>query len=100
MNRPSPLLTISGVAKAYGSVVALKAVDMTVRRHEIHALLGANGAGKSTLVRILAGVHPADLGTLEVEGKTANFRTPVEAMRGGIATVFQDPALIRDLTIA
>lgn len=100
MNRPSPLLTISGVAKAYGSVVALEAVDMTVRRHEIHALLGANGAGKSTLVRILAGVHPADRGTLEVEGKTANFQTPVEAMRGGMATVFQDPALIRDLTIA
>lgn len=100
MKRPSPLLTIAGVAKAYGSVVALKAVDMTVRHHEIHALLGANGAGKSTLVRVLAGVHPADRGTLAVAGRPASFRTPVEAMQGGIATVFQDPALIRDLTIA
>ena len=100
MKRPSPLLTISGVAKAYGSVVALKAFFKDTGPTEIYTLLGANGAGKSTLVRILAGVHPADRGMLEVEGQPANFRTPVEAIQGGIATVFQDPALIRDLTIA
>ncbi|MCB0049178.1 MAG: ATP-binding cassette domain-containing protein, partial [Caldilinea sp.] len=56
MTEPTPLLTTTGIAKAYGPVVALRTVDMTVRRGEIHALLGANGAGKSTLVKILAGV--------------------------------------------
>ena len=59
MGESTPLLTTTGTAKAYGPVVALRSVDMTVRRGEIHALLGANGAGKSTLVKILAGVQGA-----------------------------------------
>ena len=72
---------------------------MTVLHGEIHALLGANGAGKSTLVKILAGVQPADAGTVHVEGRLSHFQAPADAMAAGIATVFQDPALIPDLTV-
>ena len=93
------LLETKGIAKSYGSVVALTSVDLVVRHGEIHALLGANGAGKSTLVKILAGVQPADAGELHVNGKPAYFHSPADAMAAGISTVFQDPSLIPDLTI-
>ncbi|MEZ4869947.1 MAG: sugar ABC transporter ATP-binding protein [Caldilineaceae bacterium] len=99
MNESQPLLTTTNIAKAYGPVVALKAVDFAVRHGEIHALLGANGAGKSTLVKILAGVHAADSGTVTVAGQPLRFHTPADAIAAGIATVFQDPALIPDLTV-
>lgn len=95
----SVLLETKDIAKAYGFVVALTAVDFAVRHGEIHALLGANGAGKSTLVKILAGVQAADAGTLQVNGKIRKFQSPADAMAAGIATVFQDPALIPDLTV-
>jgi ribose transport system ATP-binding protein len=99
MSTPQPLLTTANMAKFYGPVVALRSVDMTVRRGEIHALLGANGAGKSTLVKILAGVQSADSGVMTVDGKAVRFNTPADAIHAGIATVFQDPALIPDLTV-
>jgi ribose transport system ATP-binding protein len=99
MTESHPLLTTTDIAKSYGPVVALRSVTMTVRRGEIHALLGANGAGKSTLVKILAGVQSADGGEVHVDGRSVRFRTPADAMIAGIATVFQDPALIPDLTV-
>ncbi len=99
MNELQPLLATTNIAKAYGPVVALKAVDFTVRPGEIHALLGANGAGKSTLVKILAGVQAADSGQVLVAGQAKRFRAPADAINAGIATVFQDPALIPDLTV-
>ncbi len=99
MNDSHPLLATTGVAKSYGPVAALTSVDFAVRRGEIHALLGANGAGKSTLVKILSGVHPADAGQVHVDGRAVAFRNPREAMDAGIATVFQDPSLIPDLTV-
>lgn len=99
MNESHPLLSTAAIAKAYGPVVALKSVDFAVRRGEIHALLGANGAGKSTLVKILAGVQGADTGTVQVDGQAVRFRTPADAIKAGIATVFQDPALIPDLSV-
>lgn len=100
MAESHPLLATVNIAKSYGSVAALRSVDMAVRSGEIHALLGANGAGKSTLVKILSGVHPADAGDMFVDGRPMIFRVPVDAMSAGIATVFQDPALIPDLTIS
>lgn len=100
MNELHPLLETANIAKAYGPVVALKAVDFVVRPGEIHALLGANGAGKSTLVKILAGVQGADAGVVRVGGQAMRFRTPADAIAAGLATVFQDPALIPDLTVA
>lgn len=92
------LLSVQGIAKRYGPVVALRSADLTVQPGEIHALLGANGAGKSTLVKILSGVFPADAGFVAVNGRTALLRKPADSMAAGIATVFQDPALIPDLT--
>jgi ribose transport system ATP-binding protein len=98
---PEPaLLDAAAVAKSFGSVLALRSVDLRVRPGEIHALLGANGAGKSTLVKILSGVFAADTGTIRVNGVSVSPRRPADAMAAGLATVFQDPALIPDLTIA
>ncbi len=99
MNDSQPLLAATDIAKAYGPVVALTNVDLTIEPGEIHALLGANGAGKSTLVKALAGVHSADAGEIRVNGRAVQFRTPADAIGAGVATVFQDPALIPDLTI-
>jgi len=99
MSTPQPLLATANMAKSYGPVVALRSVDMSVRRGEIHALLGANGAGKSTLVKILAGVQSADAGVMTVDGKAMRFNAPADAINAGIGTVFQDPALIPDLTV-
>lgn len=99
IDKVHPLLATANIAKSYGAVVALRSVDFAVRRGEIHALLGANGAGKSTLVKILAGVQSADKGEMTVDGRTLRFGSPADAIRAGIATVFQDPALIPDLTV-
>jgi ribose transport system ATP-binding protein len=99
MNEPVALLNVTGVAKRYGSVAALRGADLTVRPGEIHALLGANGAGKSTLVKILAGVLPADSGTLELGGEPMRLHRPADAFRSGVATVFQDGAFVPDLTV-
>jgi ribose transport system ATP-binding protein len=93
------LLEARQVAKRYGSVVALQRVDLTVQRGEIHALLGANGAGKSTLVKILSGVIKADDGSIQLNGQPVSPRNPLDALATGLGTVFQDPALVPDLTI-
>ena len=99
MDSAPPLLETRGVAKRFGPVVALRSADLTVRPGEIHALLGANGAGKSTLVKILSGVHAADEGEMRVHGTAVAPGRPLEALEAGLATVFQDPALIPDLTV-
>ena len=94
------LLEATGVAKHYGAVAALRSASLAVRPGEVHALMGANGAGKSTLVKILTGaVHP-DRGTILVRGKPFVARSPSEARRGGIMSVYQEPSLVPDLDIA
>jgi ribose transport system ATP-binding protein len=100
MTEQQALLQVRGVGKSFGPVVALRSVDLEVAPGETHALLGANGAGKSTLVKILSGVLTADSGTVRVAGRQVRFRSPAQARRGGVAPVFQDPALLPDLTIA
>lgn len=95
----TPLLQTTGIAKRFGPVIALRSVDLTVRPGEVHAVLGANGAGKSTLVKILSGVFTADRGLIKISGEPVAARRPTEAMNAGIATVFQDPALVPDLTL-
>ena len=99
MTDQTPLLQADGIAKAFGPVIALRSADLMVEPGEIHALLGANGAGKSTLVKILSGVHRSDSGQLLVNGVDIDVSKPPDAMRAGLATVFQDPAVIPDLTI-
>jgi ribose transport system ATP-binding protein len=93
------LLDATGVVKRYGAVVALRSASLAVRPGEVHALLGANGAGKSTLVKILTGaVHP-DGGTITVRGRPYTAQSPAEARRGGVVSVYQEPALIPDLDV-
>ncbi len=96
----SLLLETSAVAKAFGAVVALRAVDLRVRPGEVHALLGANGAGKSTLVKILTGVLRADAGAIAIHGRPVALRRPADAQGHGLAPVFQDPAMAPDLSVA
>jgi ribose transport system ATP-binding protein len=79
--------------------VALRAVDLSVAPGEVHALLGANGAGKSTLVKILTGVLGNDSGTVAVNGQPVVLHSPTESRARGLAPVYQDPALIGDLTV-
>ena len=93
------LLTAREVSKRYGPVVALRSATLVVEPGEVHALLGANGAGKSTLVKILTGVIRADGGSIRVDGKESRVASPARAARIGLAPVFQDPALVPDLTI-
>ncbi|MEA2519734.1 MAG: ribose transport system ATP-binding protein [Chloroflexota bacterium] len=93
------LLDATDVAKHYGAVVALRSASLAVRPGEVHALMGANGAGKSTLVKILTGGVRPDHGTILVRGRPFAARSPVEARRGGIVSVYQEPALIPDLDV-
>jgi ribose transport system ATP-binding protein len=93
------LLEVKGVAKQYGPVVALRDANLTVSAGEVHALLGANGAGKSTLVKILTGVIRPNAGTIAVHGRQVRVASPAAATRLGLAPVFQDPALVPDLTV-
>ena len=95
----TPLLAAHGVAKRYGPVVALSKVDLTVDAGEVHALLGANVAGKSTMVKILSGVVAPDEGSLAVNGQPVRLQRPADAAGVGLATVFQDPAFVPDLTV-
>ena len=99
MANDSSLLSIKGLEKSYGSVVALKNANFDVSPGEIHALLGANGAGKSTLVKILTGVITSNNGTISLNGKQLTFSSPDDARKNGVAPVFQDPALIPDISI-
>src|SRR3954469_13261903 len=94
------LLTVSNVAKSYGPVVALRSADLVVEPGEIHALLGANGAGKSTLVKILTGVVGPDSGAITVGDSAVTMGSPRRSRAAGLAPVFQDPALMPDLTVA
>ncbi|HEY3184444.1 MAG TPA: sugar ABC transporter ATP-binding protein [Gaiellaceae bacterium] len=100
MSETAPLLEATDVAKSYGPVQALRSASLAVAPGEVHALLGANGAGKSTLVKILTGVIRPDRGAIVVGGKQVRVSSPAAASRIGLASVFQDPALVPDLTVA
>jgi simple sugar transport system ATP-binding protein len=92
--KEKPMLEVNGISKYFGSVVAIKDVSMFVRAGEVTCLLGDNGAGKSTLIKTLAGVHKPSEGEYLFEGKTMEFGSPREALEFGIATVYQDLAMI------
>lgn len=93
------LLEATDVSKAYGAVVALRSASLRVLPGEVHALMGANGAGKSTLVKILTGGIRPDGGTIKVRGVERSAHSPAEARRGGLVSVYQEPALIPDLDV-
>ena len=89
-----------GIAKSFGGVAALEHVDFSVRKGEIHALLGGNGAGKSTVLKMLSGVHKPDKGEIWINGVKLEEHTPEAARRLGIAMIFQEMSLIPSLTVA
>ncbi|MDX2376808.1 ATP-binding cassette domain-containing protein [Microbacterium sp. LRZ72] len=93
------ILTVTGATKRFGAVSALNSVDFWVDEGEVVALVGDNGAGKSTLVKMLAGVHGPDSGTLEFDGEVVSLADPADAHDLGIATVFQDLALCDNLDV-
>jgi ribose transport system ATP-binding protein len=97
-----PLIEARGIVKSFSGVQALRGIDFSVRRGEIHALLGQNGAGKSTLVKILNGVHPAGSysGTITLDGNAAEFNSPSEARAAGVAYVPQEIEVLEQLSVA
>ncbi|MEX0822007.1 MAG: ATP-binding cassette domain-containing protein [Rhodothermales bacterium] len=96
----APLIELRSVSKFFGNVVALRDVSMTVHPGEVMCLLGDNGAGKSTLIKCLSGVHAPDEGELLVDGRPVRFASPRDAIGHGIATVYQDLAMIPLMSIA
>jgi simple sugar transport system ATP-binding protein len=94
------ILELDKVSRYFGTVIALKDVTLRLRRGEVHCLLGDNGAGKSTLIKTLAGVHTPSEGRYLVEGQEVTFKSPREALDRGIATVFQDLALVPLMSVA
>jgi simple sugar transport system ATP-binding protein len=93
-------MALRGVTKRFGSVIALRDVDIEVQPGEVHCLLGDNGAGKSTLIKILSGVVAPSEGQILVDGKPVVFRSPRDAQELGIATVFQDLGMIPLMSIS
>jgi simple sugar transport system ATP-binding protein len=94
------LVTMAGIYKSFPGVQALEAVDFTLKRGEIHALVGENGAGKSTLIKVLTGVERQDTGSITLEGKEVSIRSPQHAQELGISPVYQEINLCPNLTVA
>ncbi|GAA1448218.1 ATP-binding cassette domain-containing protein [Leifsonia poae] len=94
-----PVLSMRGISKWFGAVQALTEVDFEVFAGEVVAIVGDNGAGKSTLIKILAGVHPQDAGTIWFDGEQVSIPSPAASRELGIATVFQDLALCDNLDV-
>jgi simple sugar transport system ATP-binding protein len=89
-----PLVRLSNVSKNYGSIIALTDVSLEVGAGEVTCVLGDNGAGKSTLIKIISGLHQPTAGRYEVDGKPVSFSSPRQALERGIATVYQDLAVV------
>ena len=92
-----PLLAMQGMTKSFPGVRALRGVDLALAKGEVLALLGENGAGKSTLMRILGGAHPADSGTVEMEGRAVDLATPQASRQAGVAVIYQEFNLVPGL---
>lgn len=99
-NEQRPVLSVHGVGKSFFGVRVLGDIDFDVRSGEVHGLVGENGAGKSTLMKIIAGVQPADEGSIEYRGEEVRFAHPRQAMDAGIVTVFQEFTLLPERTVA
>src|SRR5258705_7962144 len=95
-----PVVSLCGITKRYPGVVALDAVDFELLEGEVHIVAGENGAGKSTLMKVLAGSVVPDAGTLEIGGREYTFRSPLDAIRAGVAAVHQEFALCPHLSVA
>ncbi len=94
------LLELANISKSFPGVKALEDVHFSTDAGQVHALVGENGAGKSTLIKVISGVHPADSGTIHMDGELVRFRSPHEAQAHGIATMYQELSLYPELTVA
>lgn len=94
-----PLYQLEGISKSFGRVQALKGVDMSVYEGEIVGLVGDNGAGKSTLIKILSGIYPPDRGAIRYQGREVRINTYRDSQAIGIATIYQDRALVDSVSI-
>ena len=94
------ILAMNGISKTFPGVNALENVDFTLKQGEIHALVGENGAGKSTLIKILTGVEYPDAGSIELNGKIVQVRSPQHSQEMGISTVYQEVNLCTNITVA
>ena len=94
LHKGDALVQMDEVGKAFGPIVALEGVNLTVRAGEVACVLGDNGAGKSTLIKIISGLHPHTSGTLRVDGQPVKFSSPRDSLDHGIATVYQDLAVV------
>ena len=93
------LIQLREVSKKYGAFQALNDINLSVRAGEVTCVLGDNGAGKSTLIKILSGLHPATFGEVTVAGDVVNFGSPRDALDAGIATVYQDLAVVGQMSV-
>src|SRR5207247_2777999 len=96
----APLLRAIGIGKSYAGVHALHGVSFDLHPGEVHALVGENGAGKSTLIKVITGAIAADSGTLEIHGAAVSENSPTRSRALGVAAIYQQPALLPDLTVA
>ena len=98
--QPRVVMKATALVKRYGQVVALDGTDFELRAGEILAVIGDNGAGKSSLIKALSGATVPDSGEIQLDGVVTKFRSPIEARRAGIETVYQDLAVAPAMTIA
>jgi simple sugar transport system ATP-binding protein len=96
----APLVEMRNIEKYYGRIHALRNVNLTIRRGEIVGLLGDNGAGKSTLIKVLSGAVPYSSGEIVIKGNAVKLRSTNDAIAAGIETIYQDSALVTQLSIA
>src|SRR5687768_3745696 len=94
LHKGEALVEMSDVGRSFGPIIALEGVNLTVRAGEVTCVLGDNGAGKSTLIKIISGLHPHTSGTLKVDGQEVRFSSPRDSLNHGIATVYQDLAVV------
>lgn len=99
-NTDDLVLTMKAISKSFPGVKALENVDFSLKRGEIHALIGENGAGKSTLIKVLTGVEHADTGSIEFDGEMVEVKSPQHAQEIGISTVYQEVNLCTNISVA
>ena len=95
----SNILSVKGIKKSFGGVHALKGVDLTIKKGEIHCLAGENGCGKSTIIKVISGFYRPDEGSIEVDGQDFPVMTPTEAIKAGVQVIYQDFSVFPNLTV-
>ena len=96
----APILSLRGIGKSYGAVVAVRDVDLDLHAGEVLAMCGDNGAGKSSLIKVISGAEEPTSGTIALRGESVRFQSPHDALARGVATIYQDLALAPRLSIA